>query len=114
MANQFKMINKNTVTSETLIYTPDSVTTVILGLILANTTTSQVSATVTLASSTSGRRGDNNNANETVKLLNLAPIPAGSSLEILSGNKVVMEDNDALKVTSTGNTDVTLSIMEIS
>ena len=49
-----------------------------------------------------------------VELITNAPIPAGSSLELLSGNKVVMEDNDALSVTATGSTDVALSIMEIS
>ena len=48
------------------------------------------------------------------ELITDAPIPAGSSLELLGGNKVVMEDNDALRVTATGATDVALSIMEIS
>ena len=43
-----------------------------------------------------------------------APIPAGSSLEMLAGNKVVMETTDALSVTGSGSTDVCLSIMEIT
>ena len=43
-----------------------------------------------------------------------APIPAGSSLELLAGNKVVMETTDTLSVTGTGATDVCLSIMEIT
>ena len=60
MANTFKLVTKAGVTSSDVIYTPDSVTTVILGLILGNTTTSQVTATVSLASSTSARAGDNN------------------------------------------------------
>jgi len=40
--------------------------------------------------------------------------PAGSSLEMLAGNKVVMETTDVLKVTGSGATDVVLSIMEIT
>ena len=114
MANTFKLVTKAGVTTSDVIYTPNSVTTVILGLILGNTTSSQVTATVSLASSTSNRAGDNNESNQTVELITDAPIPAGSSLELLGGNKVVMEDNDALRVTATGATDVALSIMEIS
>ena len=114
MANTFKLVTKANVTSSDVIYTPNAVTTVILGLILGNTTSSQVTATVSLASSTSARAGDNNEANQTVELITSAPIPSGSSLELLAGNKVIMEDNDALSVTATGSTDVALSIMEIS
>ena len=114
MANTFKLVTKANVTSSDVIYTPNDVTTVILGLILGNTTYSQVTSTVSLASSTSNRAGDNNESNQTVELITDAPIPAGSSLELLAGNKVVMEDNDALSVTATGSTDVALSIMEIS
>ena len=114
MANTFKLVTKANVTSSDVIYTPNAVTTVILGLILGNTTSSQVTTTVSLASSTSSRAGDNNEDNQTVELITDAPIPAGSSLELLAGNKVVMEDNDALSVTATGSTDVALSIMEIS
>ena len=114
MANTFKLVTKAGVTSSDVIYTPDSVTTVVLGLILGNTTTSQVTATVSLASTTSSRAGDNNENNQTVELITNTPIPAGSSLELLAGNKVVLENNDALSVSATGSTDVALSIMEIS
>ena len=114
MANTFKLITKAGVTGADIIYTPNSVTTIILGLILGNTTTSQVTATVSLASTTSSRAGDNNENNQTVELITNTPIPAGSSLELLAGNKVVMENNDALSVSATGSTDVALSIMEIS
>ena len=114
MANTFKLVTKAGVTSADVIYTPNAVTTIILGLMLGNTTSSQVTATVSLASSTSNRAGDNNESNQTVELITDTPIPAGSSLELLAGNKVVMENNDALSVTSTGSTDVVLSIMEIS
>ena len=115
MANTFKVITKANVTSADVIYTvAGSTTTVILGLVLGNTTTSQVTATVSLASDTGSRAGANNEANQTVELVTNAPIPAGSSLEMLAGNKVVMETTDALSVTGSGSTDVCLSIMEIT
>ena len=115
MANTFKVVTKAGVTSEDIIYTvAGSTTTVILGLVLGNTTTSQTTVTVTLSSNTGGRAGGNDEANQDVELVTNAPIPAGSSLEMLAGNKVVMETTDLLKVTGSGATDVCLSIMEIT
>tara|TARA_R110002012_G_C11539608_1_gene601300 strand:+ start:67 stop:414 length:348 start_codon:yes stop_codon:yes gene_type:complete len=115
MANTFKVITKAGVTSIDTIYTvASSTTTVVLGVILGNTTTTQQTATVTLTSDTANRAGANNEANQEVELVTNAPIPAGSSLEMLAGNKVVLETTDIIKVTATGATDVTLSIMEIT
>ena len=115
MANTFKVVTKAGVTSEDAIYTvAGSTTTVVLGIMLGNTTTSQVTATVTLSSNTSNRAGANNEANQDVELITNAPVPVGSSLELLAGNKVVMEATDELKLTSTGATDIAVSIMEIT
>ena len=115
MANTFKVVTKAGVTSEDVIYTvAGSTTTVVLGIMLGNTTTSQTTATVTLSSNTSNRAGANNEPNQDVELVTNAPIPAGSSLELLSGNKVVMETTDVLKLTASGSTDIALSIMEIT
>ena len=51
-----------------------------------------------------------------VKLLKNAPIPQGSSLEFMSGNKVVLETADTITVDSDTNNsvDATLTIMEIT
>ena len=115
MANTFKCVTKAGVTSLDVIYTvASSTTTVVLGLVLGNTTTSQVTATVTLNTDTSARSGANDEANQAVELVTNAPIPAGSSLELLAGNKVVLETTDTLSVTASGATDVALSIMEIT
>lgn len=115
MANTFKVVTKAGVTSEDVIYTvAGSTTTVVLGIMLGNTTTSQVTATVTLSSNTSNRAGANNEDNQDVELITNAPVPVGSSLELLAGNKVVMEATDVLKLTSSGATDITVSIMEIT
>jgi len=115
MANTFKVITKAGVTSADVIYTvAGSTTTVILGLILGNTTSSSINATVTLGTDTGSRAGANNETNQDVELITSTPIPGNSSLELLSGNKVVMETTDTLSVTGSGATDVALSVMEIT
>jgi len=115
MANTFKLITKAGVTSADVIYTvAGSTTTVILGLILGNTTSSSINATVTLGTDTGSRAGANNESNQDVELITTTPIPGNSSLELLAGNKVVMETTDTLSVTGTAATDVALSIMEIT
>ena len=117
MANTFKVITVAGTTSQTTVYTVgSSTTTVVLGIMLGNTTTSQVTATVTLSSDTSSRppSGTNSGNNADVELVTNAPIPAGSSLEMLSGNKIVMETTDSLKLTASGATDIAVSIMEIT
>ena len=117
MANAFKVITVAGTTTQATVYTVgSSTTTVVLGVMLGNTTTSQVTATVTLSSNTSSRppSGTNSGNNADVELVTNAPIPAGSSLELLSGNKIVMETTDSLKLTASGATDIAVSIMEIT
>ena len=115
MANTFKVITKANVTSADVIYTVgSSTTTVVLGIMVGNTTTSQVTATLSLGSDTGNRAGANDEANQTVELVTNAPIPAGGSLELLAGNKVVMETTDTLSLTASGSSDIALSIMEIT
>jgi hypothetical protein len=112
MADTFKLVTKAGVTTLDDIYTvAASTTTIVIGLLLANTTSSQVTSTVTLSSDTTNRAGANNEANQDVEIVNSVPIPANSSLSVLSG-KIVMEATDILKVSSSGATDVTLSILE--
>ena len=115
MANTFKLITKAGVTSADVIYTvAGSTTTVILGLMIGNTTSSSVNATLTIESDTGNRSGNNDEANQNVELLTTTAIPGNSTLELLGGNKVVMETTDVLKVTGSGAVDVILSVMEIT
>ena len=118
MANTFKTVTAAGITSEEQIYVAGgSITaTIVLGIMVANTTTSQVTVSIKLVSDTAGRThsGTNSGANNTVFLVKNAPIPSGSSLELLSGNKVVLEDTDELTLTASGASDITVSIMEIT
>ena len=115
MANTFKLITKAGVTSADVIYTvAGSTTTVILGLMIGNTTSSSVNATVTIETDTGNRSGNNDETNQNVELLTSTAVPGNSTLELLGGNKVVMETTDVLKVTGSGAVDVALSVMEIT
>ena len=53
-------------------------------------------------------------AGDDVHLIRNAPVPAGSSLELISGSKVIMEANDILRVRAgtASALDVTVSYLE--
>ena len=91
-------------------------TTVVLGLILTNIHTTAVTAEVELVSDTGSRGGANNVSNGTSFLAKDVSIPAGTSLELLSGGKIVMETTDELKIDCSvaDKLSGTLSIMEIT
>ena len=119
MANTFKVVTfaaepASAGTPYTVYTTPSSTTTVVIGLILTNIHTAQVTADVKLVSDTSG--GGRAATNGTAFLANDVPIPVGSSLELLSGGKVILETTDVLRVDCSvaDKLSGTLSIMEIT
>ena len=67
-----------------------------------------------LVSDTSG--GGRAATNTTTFLVKDAPVPVGSSLELLSGNKVVLETTDKIQIDCSvaDKVSVTMSIMEIT
>ena len=119
MANTFKVVTfaaepNSAGTPYTVYTTPSSTTTVVIGLVLANIHTSAVTAEVELVRDTSG--GGRAATNGTSFLVKDVNIPAGSSLEILSGGKVILETTDALRIDCSVADKIsgTLSIMEIT
>lgn len=112
MANTFKVktFGGGSTAADTAmtVYTcPASTQTTIIGLTVANISSSQIAVDVQLENSD----GDN------VYLIKDAPVPQGGSFVPVGGDqKVVMEASDIIKVTSdTANSaDVTLSILEIA
>ena len=121
MANTFKVVTfaaePNSAGTPYVVYTAGSgVTAVVLGLILTNINTAQVTAEVELVSDTGSRGGANNVSNGTSFLAKDVSIPAGTSLELLSGGKVVLEATDEIKIDCSvaDKLSGTLSIMEIT
>ena len=78
----------------------------VIGLDIANTSSSQVLVDATL----------NDGSNDTY-LIKEAPIPSGGSLVVVGGDqKVVLETSDSIKVKSdtASSVDVVMSILEIT
>ena len=121
MANDFKRFTATSITSGTTGASADAVytvpagggstalETVVIGILLSNKSSGAITASVFL---------DDYAGSADAYLIKDAPIPAGSSLEILSGNKVVLQNNgsagDALRVeTNTAAAcDAVISVLE--
>ena len=115
MANTFKLKTfeqgATAVDTDISTYTvPSGLTTIVIGLTLANITGNAilvdakvVSTTVDVTTNLSSYIGKD------------IPIPAGSSLDILAG-KTVMQDGDTITIQSDtlASVNITMSIMEIS
>ena len=103
MANTFKQINfsaepKSACTPYVMYTVASGKTAIVIGLMLTNIHTTSVTTEVELVSTTANRGGANNVANGTSFLVKDVSIPNGSTLELLTGGKVVLEAGDALRI----------------
>ena len=111
MANTFKNAFAANVSNSSYVdlYTvPSSTTTIILGLALCNKTASAVNITVQMQ--------DTSNSNNDFQVLDTVSIPARTTLEVLAGQKYVLETTDVLRVKAgtASAIDATLGFMEIT
>ena len=108
MANTFKLKTKANVgtTTADVYVVPSSTTCVVIGVTLSNTSGSGINVGI----------GITRSSTDDVNLMKNVPIPQGSSLEFMQGNKVVLEATDTLTAESdvNSNLDEALSIMEIT
>ena len=111
MTNTFKVDTKSdcvtdahTSSNANVLTAGGSATLVLLSILISNTTGSSADVDVFLVTNT----GDD------VFLIRNAPVPAGSSLEIISGSKIIMESSDVLRVRSdtASAIDVAVSYLE--
>jgi len=125
MANTFKVVTfaaePASAGTPYVMYTapPDpATTTIVLGLVLSNIHTASVNATVNLVSDTNNRGGATGSliTNGTSVIVKNAPVPVGGSLELMAGNKVVLEPTDQITIDCSvaDKLSGTLSIMEIT
>ena len=119
MANDFKRftiadVNTSTGASASAVYTVPStgsvaMESIVIGITLANKSASGVTASVFL---------DNFSGSNDVFIVKDASIPAGSSLEVMAGNKIVAMNNgttgDVIRVSSGTATaiDATVTVLE--
>ena len=92
MANTFKIDTKSSVSTSgsNLVTAGGSATLVILSILIANKTAASAQVDVFV----------NKNSGDNVFLIKNAPVPGGSSLEIISGSKIILESSDVLQITS--------------
>ena len=97
--------NVGTATSNVYVV-PSSTTTVVIGVTLANTSGSSINVGL----------GITRASTDDISLMKNVPLPYGSSLEFMQGNKIVLESTDTLTAVSDTNStlDVALTIMEIT
>ena len=111
MANNFKNAFATSVSttsgSPTTVYTANNgsaVNSILIELDVANTGTSAVSATVMVY--------DDSAATE-YHIVKNAPIPAGGALKVVSGQKIVLNGDDEIRVYASASTiDVVASVLE--
>ena len=95
MANTFKSDTKSSVvtdavtsTNTNIVTAGGSATLVLLSCLISNKTGTSANVDVFLVT----------NSGDDVFLIKNAPVPAGSSLEIIAGSKIIMESNDVLRI----------------
>ena len=120
MANDFKRFTKPDVGTSTgasadAVYTvpagagSTALESIVIGITLANKHTSGITASVFL---------DNEDGSNDVYIVKNATIPAGSSLEVMAGNKLVVQNDgsnaDVLRVESSraSSLDATITVLE--
>ena len=105
MPNAFKSSGLNNNTANTTLYTvPFATQTTAIGLVIANKTSGTVTSNVQI-----NRSGSN------YFIIQNAPILTGASLVVIGGDqKVVLQANDSVSVSSSANTDAWISVLEIS
>lgn len=118
MANTFKVITRDVAPAtsgspETLYTVQTGSTVVVLGLTLANVHTAQVTGTVQLVSTTTQT---NQTQNTTAHIVKDIPVPVGATVEIMAGNKLILNVGDIVKIDASvaDKLSVTMSYMEIT
>lgn len=110
MANTFKLKSANNLTTSlaTKYTVPSSTTAVVLSISFANTSNASKTVDIQIISDT--------DSNANAYLGKSLPVPAGGTLEIMQGNKLVLETTDAIKARASAGSsvDILISVMEIT
>ena len=121
MANTFKLktLDKSSYTIdalETLYTVPGTTTAVVLGLSVANITGASIEVDIQLVNADGDDVQLVNADGDDVYIVKDTVVDSGGTLEMMSGNKYVLETGDIVKVASnaTNSFAATISIMEIT
>ena len=88
-------------TDRNLYTVPGSKTAIVVGFHVCNILTNTIKISVTISSdTTSNASGFGGAANKDAFLVKNVPIPEGSTIELLSGNKIFLNTTDIIKIQS--------------
>lgn len=93
---------------ENVYTTPGSTTSIVIGLTLTNKSANDITATVSLC--------DYSDSSNDIVFLNEVNIPKNTALEIMRGNKIVLEAQDIIKVqaSAASSLNVFATLLEIT
>ena len=107
MANTFKNNTKSSLVTAvitdptaTVVTSGGTATLIVLSVLVSNKTGSNANVDVYL----------DRNTGDDVYLVRNAPVPAGSSLELVNGNKIIMQSSDKLQARSDTATAIDLMV----
>tara|TARA_B110000495_G_C22916410_1_gene535332 strand:+ start:232 stop:558 length:327 start_codon:yes stop_codon:yes gene_type:complete len=104
MANDFKNAQNTSVTTQETVYTaPAAKDSIILELDVANVSTTAVTATVKVYDLSDATFAH---------IVKDAPVPVGGTLQIISGQKIILEAGDYICVSASAACDIICSILE--
>lgn len=101
-------VNYTSALTDATVYTvPANTTSIVIGLTISNITTGFISTSMKVY---------DDDQNQTVHFIKNVVIDTGSSLEIMGGNKIILNANDSIMINSDTNVsfDAVLSVVEQS
>lgn len=112
MANVFTKTTKSSLSTSdvtssaatNIVTVGSTATLIVLSILISNKTGSSVNANVYLLPA----------SGDAVFVIKNAPVPAGSTLEIISGNKIIVSSNDVIRASSdtASSLDITISYLQ--
>jgi hypothetical protein len=99
-----KQVLSGVTTTPVTLYNPTAtnVQATIIGFIICNKTSSNITATVTLTT-----------GGATVNIIYNTIIVAGTSLNVVDASRIILTQNDLIAVSTSGLSDVTLAVIEV-
>lgn len=110
MAETFKnasLVDVNNASADTLYTAPASTTSIVLGVAIANKSANTVGVTLNFTDTS---------ASTTTQMIPDVQIPGNTTLEVLAGQKYILETTDVMTAQSdtASSIDITMGVLELS
>lgn len=105
MAINYKNYLKSAITTSTVVYNPTTsgIQATVVGLSISNTSSTQATITVSMTDGVT-----------TASIVTNATIPVGTTLNVVDASRLIVEQNNAISVTSNKTVDVIVSTIEVT